>query len=88
MNGSNIILKFYKNSFRGKVADIGTIAAPPIDWRAKLVEAETKFYMNFVTGYAVQNYIKSALQLPIINYQLSITNYQLPKLMFLSPAIA
>ncbi|BAY81595.1 putative Chase2 sensor protein [Calothrix parasitica NIES-267] len=40
-------LKFYKNSFRGKVADIGTIAPPPIDWRAKLVEAETKFLSEF-----------------------------------------
>ncbi|MBF2015298.1 MAG: CHASE2 domain-containing protein [Rivularia sp. T60_A2020_040] len=40
-------LKFYKNSFRGKVADIGTIAAPPIDYRAKLVEAETKFLDEF-----------------------------------------
>ncbi len=40
-------LKFYKNSFRGKVAEIGTIAPPPIDWRAKLVEAETKFLSEF-----------------------------------------
>ena len=40
-------LKFYKNSFRGKVAEIGTIAPPPIDWRAKLVEAETKFLYEF-----------------------------------------
>ena len=40
-------LKFYKSSFRGKVADIGTIAPPPIDWRAKLVEAETKFLSEF-----------------------------------------
>ena len=40
-------LKFYKNSFRGKVAEIGTIAPPPIDWRAKLVEIETKFLTEF-----------------------------------------
>ncbi len=40
-------LKFYKNSFRGRVADIGTIAPPPIDLRAKLVEAETKFLSEF-----------------------------------------
>jgi hypothetical protein len=40
-------LKYYKNSFRGKVADIGTIAPPPIDLRAKLVEAETKFLYEF-----------------------------------------
>lgn len=32
-------LKFYKNSFRGKVVNTGTIAPPPIDWRARLVEA-------------------------------------------------
>ena len=47
-------LKFYKNSFRGKVADIGTIAPPPIDWRAKLVEAETKFLFEF------HNWLRSA----------------------------
>jgi hypothetical protein len=40
-------LKFYKNSFRGRVAQIGTIAPPPIDLRAKLVEAETKFLSEF-----------------------------------------
>jgi CHASE2 domain-containing sensor protein len=40
-------LNFYKNSFRGKVADIGTIKPPSIDWRAKLVEAETKFLYEF-----------------------------------------
>ena len=47
-------LKFYKNSFRGKVADIGTIAPPPIDLRAKLVEAETKFLYEF------NNWLRSA----------------------------
>jgi len=47
-------LKFYKNSFRGKVADIGTIAPPPIDWRAKLVQAETKFLYDF------HNWLRSA----------------------------
>ncbi|MGB3650335.1 MAG: CHASE2 domain-containing protein [Rivularia sp. (in: cyanobacteria)] len=47
-------LKFYKNSFRGKVAEIGTIAPPPIDWRAKLVEAETKFLYEF------HNWLRSA----------------------------
>ena len=47
-------LKFYKNSFRGKVADIGIIAPPPIDWRAKLVEAETKFLFEF------NNWLRSA----------------------------
>ena len=69
-------LKFYKNSFRGKVADIGTIAPPPIDWRAKLVEAETKFLYEF------HNWLRSAelyqIRSKISNYQLPITNYQLP----------
>ena len=69
-------LKFYKNSFRGKVADIGTIAAPPIDWRAKLVEAETKFLSEF------RHWLCSAelyqIRSTITNHQLPITNYQLP----------
>ncbi|NJO31201.1 MAG: CHASE2 domain-containing protein [Richelia sp. SL_2_1] len=69
-------LKFYKNSFRGKVADIGTIAAPPIDWRAKLVEAETKFLYEF------RHWLRSAelyqIRSTITNYQLPIINYQLP----------
>ncbi len=64
-------LKFYKNSFRGKVADIGTIAPPPIDLRAKLVEAETKFLAEF------RYWLRSAetISNPLYNYQSSITNY-------------
>ena len=69
-------LKFYKTSFRGKVADIGTIAAPPVDLRAKLVEAETKFLSEF------RHWLRSAelyqIRSTITNYQLPITNYQLP----------
>ncbi len=68
-------LKFYKNSFRGKVADIGTIAPPTIDWRAKLVEAETKFLAEF------RHWLRSAelyqIRSTITNDQLSITNNQL-----------
>ena len=62
-------LKFYKNSFRGKVAEIGTIAPPPIDWRAKLVEAETKFLHEF------RHWLRSA---ELYQIRSTITNYQLP----------
>ncbi|MEO1765432.1 MAG: histidine kinase, partial [Cyanobacteria bacterium J06629_18] len=59
-------LKFYKNSFRGKVADIGTIAPPPIDWRAKLVEAETKFLYQF--NYWLRSAELSQIRSTIINF--------------------
>ncbi|MEB3215787.1 MAG: CHASE2 domain-containing protein [Nostocales cyanobacterium 94392] len=62
-------LKFYKNSFRGRVAQIGTIAPPPIDWRAKLVEAETKFLYEF------RHWLRSA---ELYQIRATITNYQLP----------
>jgi len=39
-------LNFYKNSFRGKDADIATIASPLIDRRAKLVEGEIQFFFE------------------------------------------
>ncbi|MEM6401509.1 MAG: CHASE2 domain-containing protein [Cyanobacteria bacterium P01_D01_bin.116] len=69
-------LKFYKHSFRGKVAEIGTIAAPPMDWRAKLVEAETKLLYEF------RHWLRDAelyqIRSTIINYQLPITNSRLP----------
>jgi hypothetical protein len=42
-----LYLNFYRKSFRGRVADIGTIAPPPVDYRAKLVEAETKLLYEF-----------------------------------------
>jgi hypothetical protein len=41
-------LHFYQTALRGRVADKGVIAAPPDDWHAKLVDAETKLYMNFI----------------------------------------
>jgi len=43
----NLYLNFYRKSFRGRVADIGTIAPPPVDYRAKLVEAEAKLLYEF-----------------------------------------
>ncbi|WP_414621522.1 CHASE2 domain-containing protein [Calothrix sp. CCY 0018] len=63
-------LKFYKNSFRGRVADIGTIAPPPIDSRAKLVEAETKFLYEF------RHWLRSA---ELYQIRSTITNYHSPE---------
>ncbi|MGC1394293.1 MAG: CHASE2 domain-containing protein [Coleofasciculaceae cyanobacterium] len=40
-------LGFYQTSLRGRVATKGYIAPPPIDWHAKLVEAEAKLLSEF-----------------------------------------
>ena len=40
-------LSFYKTALRGRVVDNGTIAPPPIDWQAKLVQAEAKLLYEF-----------------------------------------
>lgn len=47
-------LNFYKTSLRGRVADNGIIAAPPIDWHAKLVQAEAQLLYEF------HNWLRSA----------------------------
>ncbi len=40
-------LSFYKTALRGRVVDNGTIAPPPVDWQAKLVQAEAKLLYEF-----------------------------------------
>lgn len=40
-------LSFYKTELRGRVAAKGNIAPPPVDWHAKLVEAEAKLLYEF-----------------------------------------
>ncbi|MCC5603809.1 CHASE2 domain-containing protein [Nostoc favosum] len=46
-------LSFYKNlssdnnSLRGRVESEGSFATPPVDWQAKLVQAEAKFLLEF-----------------------------------------
>jgi hypothetical protein len=43
----HIYLSFYKKALRGKVANMGSLAAPPIDWHARLVQAEAQFLSEF-----------------------------------------
>lgn len=40
-------LNFYQTSLRGRVAENGTIAPPPVDWHAKLVQSEAKLLYEF-----------------------------------------
>jgi len=49
-----IYLNFYKNSWRGRVADAGILAVPQIDWHAKLVQAEAQLLYEF------HNWLRSA----------------------------
>ncbi len=42
-----IYLTFYKTALRGKVAETGSIVPPPVDWHAKLVQAEAKLLSEF-----------------------------------------
>lgn len=40
-------LNYYKTALRGRVADIGYIMSRPVDWHAKLVQAEAKLLSEF-----------------------------------------
>jgi hypothetical protein len=40
-------LGFYSTALRGRVAQNGTIAPPPVNWHARLVEAEAKLLYEF-----------------------------------------
>lgn len=42
-----VYLSFYKSSLRGRIEESGGIAPPPIDWHAKLVQAEAKLLYEF-----------------------------------------
>ncbi|WP_414551995.1 CHASE2 domain-containing protein [Anabaena sp. CCY 0017] len=42
-----IYLGFYNTELRGKVAEIGSFNAPPVDWHARLVEAEAQLLYEF-----------------------------------------
>ena len=40
-------LRFYNTQLRGRVEEIGSFSAPPIDWHARLVQAEAQFLYEF-----------------------------------------
>ncbi len=42
-----IYIRFYKSALRGRVEESGTQPSPPIDWHAKLVQAEAKLMYEF-----------------------------------------
>ncbi|WP_227788884.1 MULTISPECIES: CHASE2 domain-containing protein [unclassified Nodularia (in: cyanobacteria)] len=42
-----IYLRFYNTELRGRVAEIGSLTAPPVDWHARLVEAEAQLLYEF-----------------------------------------
>jgi hypothetical protein len=44
---SSVYLSFYKTALRGRVAAKGSIAPPPVDWHAKLVQVEAKLLYEF-----------------------------------------
>ncbi|HEY9631949.1 MAG TPA: CHASE2 domain-containing protein [Coleofasciculaceae cyanobacterium] len=44
---NSIYLSFYNTALRGRVAAAGSIAPPPINWHAKLVQAEAKLLYEF-----------------------------------------
>jgi hypothetical protein len=49
-----IYLSFYNTALRGKVANMGSLPTPPIDWYARLVQAEAQFLSVF------HNWLRSA----------------------------
>jgi CHASE2 domain-containing sensor protein len=42
-----VYLSFYRQALRGRVAENGSLAAPPVDWHDKLVQAEAKLLYEF-----------------------------------------
>ncbi len=44
---SSVYLSFYKQALRGRVAKTGSLGVPPIDWHAKLVQAEATLLYEF-----------------------------------------
>lgn len=42
-----VYLSFYNKALRGKVANMGSLPTPPIDWHARLVQAEAQFLSVF-----------------------------------------
>ncbi|MEI2579169.1 CHASE2 domain-containing protein [Scytonema sp. PRP1] len=42
-----IYLSFYNTALRGRVEEIGSLSAPPIDWHARLVQAEAQLLSEF-----------------------------------------
>ncbi|MBG1271366.1 CHASE2 domain-containing protein [Nostoc sp. WHI] len=42
-----IYLRFYNTKLRGKVEEIGSFTAPPIDWHSQLVQAEAQLLSEF-----------------------------------------
>ncbi|MEQ8753178.1 MAG: CHASE2 domain-containing protein [Coleofasciculus sp. G1-WW12-02] len=44
---STVYLSFYKQALRGRVSQMGNLNTPPIDWHAKLVQAEAKLLYEF-----------------------------------------
>jgi len=44
---SSVYLSFYKQALRGRVSQMGNLRKPPVDWHAKLVQAEAKLLYEF-----------------------------------------
>lgn len=69
-----IYLSFYKSALRGRLEDIGGIAAPAIDWHARLVQAEAKFLYEF--HYWLRSAELFEIRATIAKSQLSDVNHQ------------
>lgn len=69
-----IYLSFYKSALRGRLEGIGGIAPPPIDWHAKLVQAEAKFLYEF--HYWLHSAELFEIRRTIANSQSLIANHQ------------
>ena len=73
-----IYLSFYKSSLRGRIEAIGGIAPPPIDWHARLVQAEAKllyefhFWLHSAELFEIRRTIANSLLLKI-NHQQEVT---------------
>ncbi|OKH29994.1 histidine kinase [[Phormidium ambiguum] IAM M-71] len=70
-----IYLSFYKSSLRGRLEEGGGIAPPPIDWHARLVQAEAKllyefhFWLHSAELFEIRRTIANSLLLTTNNQQ-------------------
>ena len=66
-----IYLSFYKSALRGRVEASGSIAPPPIDWHARLIQAEARLLSEF------HHWLRSA---ELFEIRAEIANSRLPEI--------
>lgn len=86
-----IYLSFYQSAVRGRLEASGSLEPPPIDWKAKLVQAEAKLLYEFhywlhsaelfeIRAAITKNLLKNDSQQPAVDIYLTCTSRELEHL--------